>query len=409
MNFTRERFGEFDYIIAHGLFSWVPDAVREKVLEIYAECLAPQGVGYISYNAYPGCKVREMVWDMMKFYTTAVEDPMQKVAAGIQYLNFLNFAAAEDTTYQTLIKTELAKFSDRTAENIFHDDFSPENQPFYFHEFVDRLKPHGLQFLTEVDLYWGESKLKPEVEAKLEELGDDFVRREQFTDFITGRPFRSSLICHEGITLDRHPRPEKLRSFYLASQVEPLSTEPDLRARSVEKFKGLDGEIIEIENPLTKAVLFALQKAWSKSLSFDELMREASALSGVAGDEDIDAASPELLDLFKKGFVYIYSFRPEFPDKPGEKPRASRFVQWQIRKNCLNVTALSGMNLAPEDDVMRLILLLCDGTRDRDAIVAEMTRRIEFAESTREERLRQLPALVESRLGLFAKLGLLHD
>ncbi len=69
MNFSRERYGEFDYIIAHGLFSWVPEAVRTKILKIYAECLTPQGVGHISFNAYPGCKTREMLWDMMKYYT----------------------------------------------------------------------------------------------------------------------------------------------------------------------------------------------------------------------------------------------------------------------------------------------------------------------------------------------------
>ncbi len=51
MNLTRDGVGEFDYIIAHGLFSWVPEAVRTRILEIYAECLAPHGVGYISYNA----------------------------------------------------------------------------------------------------------------------------------------------------------------------------------------------------------------------------------------------------------------------------------------------------------------------------------------------------------------------
>lgn len=409
MNFTRERFGEFDYIIAHGLFSWVPDHVREKVLQIYSECLSPQGVGYISYNVYPGCKIREMLWDMMKYYTSDIENPMQKVASGIRYLGFLNFAAEKGTAYQTVINAELAQYSQRTAENIFHDDFSSMNRPFYFHEFVDMLKPQGLQFLSEVDAYWSESNLRPEIAAKLEELGDDIVKREQFTDFVRGRPFRSSLVCRDTIALDRRPKPEILRSFYLASQVEPLSEKPDVRSRSAEKFTGLDETVVEVEDPLTKAALVTLQEAWSKPLGFEELMAKASELSGRASSDDVDAASAELLDLFKKGFVYLHRFRPEFPDRPTEKPRASSFVQWQIRKKCADVTALSGMNLRPEGDLMRLLLLLCDGTRDRNALVSELSRRIEFNDSERDQRLRDLPALVETRLSLFAKLGLLHD
>ena len=67
------------------------------------------------------------------------------------------------------------------------------------------------------------------------------------------------------------------------------------------------------------------------------------------------------------------------------------------------------MNLRPEGDAMRLLLLLCDGTRDRDALADEFSRRIEFKPSEREQRLKELPAFIESRLALFAKLGLLHE
>src|SRR5262249_26620757 len=48
--------GKFDYIIAHGLFSWVPEVVRDRILAICRAHLAPEGVAYISYNAYPGCR-----------------------------------------------------------------------------------------------------------------------------------------------------------------------------------------------------------------------------------------------------------------------------------------------------------------------------------------------------------------
>src|SRR5438093_4154914 len=36
-------FGRFDYIIAHGLYSWVPPAVQDKILAICKANLAPEG------------------------------------------------------------------------------------------------------------------------------------------------------------------------------------------------------------------------------------------------------------------------------------------------------------------------------------------------------------------------------
>ena len=408
MNFSRERYGEFDYIIAHGLFSWVPEAVRTKILNIYSECLTPQGVGHISFNAYPGCKTREMLWDMMKYYTVAVEDPMQKVAGGIQYLNFLNFAAEKESAYQNLINDELSQYKQRTAENIFHDDFSPLNQPFYFHEFATLLEDHDLQFLSEVDAYWTESQLRPEIAVKLDELGDDVIRKEQFTDFIKGRPFRSSLVCRDSIKLDRDPPPNIVRSFYFASQVEPASEQPDLRSSSKEKFKTPDGQNIEIDDPVTKAAVFYLQSIWSTSASFDEVVEQAVAMSG-ADNVDVDSVAARLLDLFKKGFVYLHRFKPEFPTEAGDRPTASRFVQWQIRRKCADITALSGMNLRPDSDLMKLLLLLCDGTRTRDELTAELGKRIEFPDTQRAEALEQLPELVDTKLADFARLGLLHN
>src|SRR3989337_1740756 len=151
MNFSRERFGEFDFIIAHGLFSWVPDFVRTKILDIYSECLAPEGVGYISYNAYPGCHIRSMFWKMMQFYTAKIVDPMARVQHGVNFLRFLTSAAPEGSLYQSMIKMELSQFAERTPENIFHDDFSEMNQPFYFHEFVGLIQEKSLQFLSEVE------------------------------------------------------------------------------------------------------------------------------------------------------------------------------------------------------------------------------------------------------------------
>jgi SAM-dependent methyltransferase len=54
-------FGEFDFILAHGLYSWVPPDVRDGLLRVCAQRLTPQGIAFISYNAYPGRHMRQML------------------------------------------------------------------------------------------------------------------------------------------------------------------------------------------------------------------------------------------------------------------------------------------------------------------------------------------------------------
>ena len=78
----------FDYIICHGVYSWVPQAVQQAILRVCGENLADQGVAYISYNVYPGWKMREVVRDAMLYHTRNVTDPKQKLEQARAMLNF---------------------------------------------------------------------------------------------------------------------------------------------------------------------------------------------------------------------------------------------------------------------------------------------------------------------------------
>src|SRR5262245_44043390 len=61
-------FGPFDYILCHGVYSWVPPAVQDKILEICSRHLTPQGVAYISYNTYPGWRAKAILRDLLCYH-----------------------------------------------------------------------------------------------------------------------------------------------------------------------------------------------------------------------------------------------------------------------------------------------------------------------------------------------------
>jgi methyltransferase-like protein len=349
-----------------------------------------------------------MFWHMMQFYTARIVDPMAKVQHGVNFLRFLTTAAPEGSLYQSMIKMELSQFAERTPENIFHDDFSEMNQPFYFHEFVDLIQDKGLQFLSEVDSFWMEAgQVSPEIMEKLDELGDDIVQREQYIDFIKCRPFRSTLVCRGERVLDRKPAAPILKNFFIASQVLPETADSDLTDTSGVYFFGPEGGKIKVDHPLTKAALVCLERAWSSCLTFDELIGEAGKLAGEPDNADIAQTAENLLEMFHSGFVYLHRFRPMFVKEPGARPKSSEFVRWQLRHQAKDLTTLSGMNLKPDGDLMRLLLLLTDGTRDRNALTLEAAKSIEMDESRKDELMAQLPGTIENKLKEFAKLGLL--
>ena len=60
-----ESLGAFDYIICHGVYSWVPPDAQAAILRICRRQLAPHGIAYISYNVRPGWNLRSSLRDML--------------------------------------------------------------------------------------------------------------------------------------------------------------------------------------------------------------------------------------------------------------------------------------------------------------------------------------------------------
>ena len=100
--------GKFDYIICHGVFSWVPEEVQDKILEISRDLLSENGIAYISYNTYPGWHMREMVREMMLFHVKTIRDPRERVREAMTMLEMLVKASGTtESTYSQVLKEEV--------------------------------------------------------------------------------------------------------------------------------------------------------------------------------------------------------------------------------------------------------------------------------------------------------------
>ena len=404
-----ERLGYFDYIIAHGVYSWVPQPVRECILRISREMLKPEGIAYISYNAYPGNHFRDLARGIMRFHVSAFETPEDKIGQARGLLKFLSEAKTKPDYYLNVIRAEferLLKYSDR---GFFHDDLNEVNQPFYFHEFMADARRHRLQFVGEA----GPNHLNPEelslpVARKMNELenGDEIVR-EQFKDFIQGTGFRQTLLCHAERELAPRLLGERVRRLYASCDavlVETTESEGSLKAI----FRRASGTKVETAHPLITSALSYACSQYPRSVSFDELLETAQCATDPksdAGGQSNEAALLEgaLAQLYHEGFLLLTICPPKVANRVTERPATSQLARFQVKSGQPATNPLH-MSFNFPDPFARHLVVLLDGTRDGETLARDL---IEFSK-TKEgaiyengvavDDLEQLSSVVERRL-----------
>jgi methyltransferase-like protein/predicted O-methyltransferase YrrM len=419
-------YGPFDYIVAHGLYSWVPPAVRDRLLEICKQSLASNGIAYVSYNAYPGGHLRNVLREMMLFHVRGIAEPESQVNAARHFVSFLANSSPKKEFYKSFLQEQLERVTDSSDGGLYHDDLAAINTSVYFRDFIEHAKRNGLQYLGEAALSdMLDQRFPPHVREELNALaGDDVVIKEQYMDFLKARMFRQTLLCHEGVAIDRKIKPEQMRSCYVASPVRPVSEEPDLRSRKPEEFRSPKGASMTSDHPFAKAAICQLSEIWPGSLPFDELLiatRTKLGISGADGDEQLNqdaAALGEIvLATYLAGLVELHVHQPRLVARVSQRPTASPLARLQVQDDLLNLSTLLHSTVKVDDPLGRRLLLLLDGTRDRYALREELVGLIQSGGATIEieghtvsdpEKIRELISQrLEQKLGELARLGLL--
>jgi len=417
MRLNREEYGQFDFIAAHGFFSWVPDSVRRKVLALYREMLAPNAVGYLSYNVLPGGYLRQMMRDMMLYHTREEPLSLAKVEKGLSVLGFLRDSTQKNDYYQTILKNEINFVLNHDAPNVLHDEMGDINQPFYFHEFVKLAHENDLQYLSESEYYQVPlNEYPPQTRQTLDSFGDDLVRREQYADFLLCRRFRQTLLCRADATLNRNVEPDKLREFYIASAIGPADKTAELETNKIEKFRFPNGAVVELDHPLTKVALAHLGSIWTDSINFDDLVNLARRRLENHGvviedwEKTLNITCSILLELHKHSTVELHVHQPKFARQASEFPRISALARWQLSRGD-KVTTLNNTQVKIDDSFFRHLLPLLDGTRNKLDLKKELRKKISAGKFSdvgeKSALLRELPVMLRENLAQTAKLGLL--
>ena len=205
--------GTFDYIIAHGVYSWVDDGVKEALLRLIDEHLAEDGIAYISYNTYPGWHTMDEVRQLMMFSNRdkAQFNHKEKVLhgktigsiVGSQILKYDNLKE-RNSKFLGALRSVMQK----DEYYVGHDHLEPNNDPVYFYQFNDHLEAHKLAYLCDADLTLSMVRsFDADIADTLDKLAlNDHVAQEQYLDFMLDTTFRKSIICKakhaESVTYD---------------------------------------------------------------------------------------------------------------------------------------------------------------------------------------------------------------
>jgi methyltransferase-like protein/ubiquinone/menaquinone biosynthesis C-methylase UbiE len=364
------RPGECDYVIAHGVFSWVPREVQEKILDLCERVLAPTGIAYISYNTYPGWHVREMLAEMMRFHTSGVEDPEAAVTEGLGVVQAVGRTLGEDSPYAKAILSEMEKIVRRNKAVTFHDDLSPDMKPILFTDFIKRARAHGLQFLAEADYTTMVFEdLPPDARSALEEIRDDAVRREQYLDFFKLRRLRETLLCRADLTVLPEASNGAFDVLYFGVPLEPKTT-PDYSNEAPVEFVGQRNMAVTVAQPFVKAAIAVLCDAWPERLRFSEILERAQQCLPLADPTGTEMLSELLMKMYGAGLVEIDTNPWPYPANISERPCVSQLARFQAKEG-VRVTSLRHQAIDLDDEHARRLLPLLDGSRDRDALLRD--------------------------------------
>ncbi len=365
--------GAFDYIIAHGLYSWVPPEAQQAILAICGRHLAPDGVAYISYNTYPGGHLRQIPRDLTLFHTRAISGAAAKVQEAHDIMEFIVASMPEPSMERALMRNVAARY--KTSDALTRFDLLAEvNEPVYFLDFMEQAAACGLQFVSESDIKFMRTAHLPENARKWLDAIPDRLLREQYLDFIHFRSFRKTILCRSGHHVDLEVAPARMERLMVASSLRPSQPITNLHNEEQVEFRTVHGQAISCKEAMPKAVYLELGAAFPQALHYAELRTRACRRLGY--NEQLDSGVEAklirmLVSSLANGVAEFHVYQAPFCTHVSKQPVASALARIQAETG----GPVSSMYLASfmlEDPIMRGLLPLLDGTRDKRKLLSEL-------------------------------------
>ena len=393
--------GPFDYIIAHGVYSWAPPPVRQALLDLCRERLAPDGLAYVSFNVAAGWKPLLPLRKALLAATSADAPPAIRCGEARAALEVLARETADAALREEIVHLQVA-----SDAYLFHEYLAEFNEPVSFAAFAAQLDASGLRYAGDAGARRAVAAVDGAQQLAPETLARRWLDAEAALDEALGTRFRRALLCRADGPVPSPPQAEALSgvSFY-ADLVS--DEEIDLDSTAEQRFVNAAGQAFPVALPLAKAGLMALSSAYPDALAYDELAFSAQSVLaqfGASPERDEEAFRDALFALLMAQAVLPTVSTQRYGCAPGERPRAHALARLQAATPGCAATG-ARHEAVDLDAAGRALLSLLDGSRSLDELAGLM--RAELAAQGHAfpgERVREM---TERQLWTFARHGLL--
>ena len=368
-----DGWGTFDYIVCHGVYSWVTAELRRAILRVTAERLSGNGAALISYNVLPGWHLRRVARDAMLAHAAQFDDPVEKLAQARGFLEFLKEHTLEDTPYGQVVRREATILADQSDDYVMHEFLELENSPCTVVEFVTAAEAAGLGHLGDAEYHTLlPGSRGPETTARLRELAATPVQLEHYIDLVIGRTFRQSILMKPAaVARAKHGLGSaSIAGLHVAARfvdVPPASGPGPFVFKSPARRAPNVFRTLTTDSPVIARALAALSHRWPSTATADELI-DAACSDDAPREAVASAVLNSLFRLMTAGMLQLSTV----PVHAG-RADATHPLGWSLARADAGRGAAETVSLhhvpVPLDGPSRTLLPLLDGTRDRAALV----------------------------------------
>jgi SAM-dependent methyltransferase len=386
----------YDYVIAHGLLSWIPPDSHDDLIALCSACLVPGGLLYLSYNALPGWYQRRIVRDFLMQETAGLDDVASKVKnARTALASLTNTVKPLDWAYGRIIADENANVAKLGDSYLAHDLLETHNTAFYFSDIVQRSEARDLHYVGEAGFEAMVPDTYPASIADALKTVPDLLAREQRLDFLTNRTFRESIFV-KGQPPARQPDHRTLAGLYVASPLSRQTNQDDTQAEI--SYQSPNGTEIAVEAGVAHLALDHLVACYPEALSLEEILGHIQQTQGRAVEQNaIMKMIGALFSAYARGLIHLHSAPPSVRHAAPDRPVAPALARAQSQRGSRVTTALLE-NIEIDDTDCLAVLPNLDGHHDRTALAQHLSGASDDA-----------PSRLDAALDKLARAGLIVD
>lgn len=330
----------FDYVIAHGIYAWVPEEVRRALLELISHVLSATGVSFVSYNALPGGHIRKLLREMVLYEVEGIGDPQQRVRAAYAFLEFYARPQEGDEPLQTALRGHARHMASRSPAVLFHDELGEVFAPQSLTQMVRAAERVGLRHLTDAGQNRGFDGFLTLEAQDSPDPDETILRAAQARDYLGMTFFRATLLARSEAPKDRRLVPGRIDALWISAQLK--------RFENGEFGHGDDRFAID-DKSLAEA-LADLSRNWPTRRRIRDFV-------------ETNEQRYALLDIYRRWYVRFHLGPGPFVMSPGVRPAVGAWIRGMLERGEEEIVSLNHKTMRIDQLELRALLVTADGSR----------------------------------------------